>query len=293
MLSILIPTYNYNVRVLVEQLHKQAITEAIAFEIIVIDDCSPNTDYLSDHEFINSLSNCSFFRNEINLGRTATRTKLAEAAKFENLLFLDADVIPVKTNFISQYVKNINEDTAVVFGGYAYYKTNHTSANLRYKYGKEREEIPLSKRIQNPYAAIFSGNLLIKKDIFLKYNYPNPDNLYGMDNFFCYQLYINNVKAEHIDNPIYHLGLESDEVFFKKSIESVKNRKELLENAEGIENINSLLRHYKKLKKYRLTGLVSLGFKVAAPFLKKMILKKDPNLFCLDIYRLGYICTLK
>ena len=40
MLSVLIPTYNYNAFSLVEELHRQLTLEAIIFEIICLDDGS-------------------------------------------------------------------------------------------------------------------------------------------------------------------------------------------------------------------------------------------------------------
>lgn len=286
MLSILIPTYNYNVSPLVEALYKQCSKESFAFEIIILDDASTI-------EFPAGITgeNIRYQKNESNLGRTLTRKKLAETARYESLLFLDSDVIPVTQDFIRNYTHYIDND--IVLGGVAYVKsTPEPTKELRHKYGRVREEVTASDRNKNPYASILSGNLMIKKDIFLKYNYAQNHNLYGMDIYFSYQLYKNNISITHIDNPVYHLGLEDNNVFFKKSLQAVDSRKQLLENAEGIENINGLLKHYKKLKKYRLTGLVGFGFKLAEPFLKKMILKKDPNLFCLDIYRLGYICTL-
>jgi hypothetical protein len=286
MLSILIPTYNYNVNPLVEVLYKQCLKENIAFEMLVLDDASTI-------EFPAGITgeNISYQKNESNLGRTLTRKKLAETARYDSLLFLDSDVIPVTSDFIKNYTHYIDND--IVLGGVAYVKeTPEPAKELRHKYGRLREEVIASDRNKNPYGAILSGNLMIKKDIFLKYNYAQNHNLYGMDIYFSYQLFKNNIPVTHIDNPVYHLGLEDNEVFLKKSLQAVDSRKQLLENAEGIENINGLLKHYKNLKKYRLTGVISLGFKLAEPILKKMILKKDPNLFCLDIYRLGYICTL-
>lgn len=292
MLSILIPTYNYNIYPLVKVLQKQCADSSIAYEIIALDDC-PGSDMESQNKQINELPNCQYILNDSNLGRTLSRKKLAEQAKYETLLFLDADTEPVNIDFIAGYLEHINSNK-VVLGGIAY-KSEKVGKDkrLRYKYGRYREEKSAIERNKYPYASVLSANLLVPKNIFLEYNYSDNHNLYGMDNFFSYKLYVNKVKVYHIDNPVYHIGLENDSIFFRKCIESVKNRKELLANAKGIENINSLLKHYKKLKKYRLTGIVSFFFKLGEPLLKKMILKKDPNLFCLDIYRLGYICAIK
>lgn len=286
MLSILIPTYNYDVTPLVDELQKQASKEGIAFEIIVMDDASPNySEPAEQHE------NVIYLRNETNLGRTLTRKKLAETARYDTLLFLDADVIPVSENFIKNYISSIDND--VVLGGVAYIKgTPEINKELRHKYGRLREEVSAAERNKNPYSAILSGNLIIKKEMFLEHNYSQNNNLYGMDIYFSYKLYKSNIAIAHIDNPVYHLGLEDNDVFFRKSLQAVVSRKQLLADAEGIENVNGLLKHYKRLKKYRLSGITGFTFKLVEPLLKKMILKKDPNLFCLDLYRLGYICSI-
>lgn len=288
MLSILIPTYNYNVTPLVQELYRQAMQTAIVFEIIVLDDCSTEA-YITNSRVENVL----YLQNDINLGRTLTRKKLAETSKYNTLLFLDADVIPVSDSFISNYIPYLNTET-VVLGGIAYVdQIPENNKELRYKYGRLREEKTAEERRKNPYGSVLSGNLFLSKSIFLENNYSESDNLYGLDIYFSYRLYQNNANIVHLDNAVYHIGLENNDVFFRKTLSAVASRKQLLTDAKGIENINGLLKHYNRLKKLRLTGIVRFFFTVTEPLLKKMILKKDPNLFYLDIYRLGYICNLK
>ena len=291
MLSILIPVHNYNVLPLVREVQQQAVAAGIMFEVIVLDDASTDAITVAENSRAAALPHVTYLANSTNLGRTATRKKLAEKAAYDTLLFLDADVMPASPDFIKNYIPFIASGVAVVFGGYAYHKEN--KMGLRLKYGIYREERPASERNANTFGSIFSGNLLVRKDIFLENNYKGKDNFYGMDIHFSYSLFKNKVPVTHIDNPIYHLGLEDDAVFFAKALKAVESRKRVLLNEPGIENINSLLKHYKTLKKYRLDGLVSIGFRIAAPLLKKMILKNNPSLFCLDVYRLGYICAIK
>lgn len=294
MLSILIPTYNYTIFDLVQELHTQAKKERIDFEIIVLDDGS-ETGIAEANKKISLLEHCRYIQNNKNLGRTVTRKLLAETAVHNLLLFLDADVLPVDDLLISRYIPYLKAtDKQVVVGGYAYKQpVDRQNLGLRLKYGLHREQKSAADRAKNPYGYVFSGNFLTDKATFLQNNYPDNKNLYGLDNYFSYNLYVNKVSVLHIDNPIYHLGLEDDTVYFKKCIEAVKNRKMLLGDAPGTENINAMSKYYTLLKKYRLRGVVSLGFSISEPLLKKMILKKNPSLFCLDIYRLGYLCSLK
>ncbi|WP_395048099.1 glycosyltransferase family 2 protein, partial [Flavobacterium sp.] len=120
MLSILIPTYNYNTFSLVEELKNQAIATGITFEIIVFDDGSTDEISLKENSNINTLDNCSFKISNKNIGRSAIRNLLAKTAKFENLLFLDSDTLPTHINFISEYITHINDDEKIIYGGILY-----------------------------------------------------------------------------------------------------------------------------------------------------------------------------
>ena len=292
MLSLLIPTYNYNVVPLVLEIHKQCLECEINFEILVFDDGSKG--FLDENQKINSLDNCRFEVLEKNIGRSAIRNLLAKKAKYDSLLFLDADTIPINSNFIIKYIESINLGHLVIFGGYRYAnKKPKDEWILRYKYGKEREEKTDSERNLNPYQFVFSGNLLIEKNIFLATNYAYDNSFYGMDVYFAYQLFIKKITVIHIENPIHHLGLESNKVFFEKSLKAVESRKQFLIDCDQIEKISPLLKQYNNLKKYRLLPLAVFCFRITQPILKKLILNKNPNLHCFDFYRLGYLCSLK
>ncbi|HQV35349.1 MAG TPA: glycosyltransferase family A protein [Flavobacterium sp.] len=292
MLSILIPTYNYAILALVKNVHQQCLEAQIPFEIICLDDQSDN-DYQIENLNISTLPNCIYNVNQTNVGRTRTRQRLAEQAKYDWLLFLDADVIPVTSAFIQHYIDAIQPNT-VIFGGYQYEKESTDATKiLRFRYGKEREEKYASERNKNPYTYVFSGNMLVPKSIFLNFNYQANEKNYGMDIYFGYQLYQQQISVLHLDNPILHLGLETNEVYFQKALQGVESRKKYLLHEKGVDQMNPLVQAYAKLKKLGLTKLVAVGFKIVAPFLKKNILSTNPKLVYFDIYRLGYLCSLE
>ena len=291
MLSILIPTYNYSVFSLVENLQKQLNKVAIEFEIVVLDDKS--TVFVEENRKIVNFKYCYFKQNFENLGRTKTRQNLADCAKFDWLLFLDADVVPEKNDFIQKYLACFNNNQ-IVFGGYKYENNQPVdSKTLRYYYGKNREEKSAVLRNKKPYEFIFSGNMLVKKELFSLLNRKNLQNIYGMDVFFSHQLWENKTPILHIDNAIFHLGIEENEVFFNKVLESINFRKKILADKIGIEKTNKLLAKYLLLKKWHLRSIVKLGFLITEPLLKKLIFARKPNLLSFDIYRLGYICKIK
>lgn len=294
MISILIPTYNHSALSLVKELNKQALSIEVPFEIIVLDDCSTNKVIAAENKLINNFKNSFFIENSTNKGRTFTRNILANNAKYEWLLFLDADVIPKDISFIEKYINEIKDNSFdVIIGGCAYEnKKPQKNKILRYSYGKQREEKEADLRNKFPYKHIFSGNLLIHKDIFLKHNYPLQHNIYGLDNYFAFQLFKNKINVKHIDNVVYHLGLEENEVFFRKSIDSIQSRIEILKNYPEIENFDTVLKHYTFFKKTKLEIVVSFLFRLSEPYLKRSIISPRPNILIFDLYRLGYICNL-
>ncbi|MDP3441522.1 MAG: glycosyltransferase family A protein, partial [Ignavibacteria bacterium] len=107
MLSILIPVYNYNAYPLASELHKQCLECEINFEILVFND--GGTQFENENLKIREFVYCTYIFSSKNIGRTQARNTLSNSAKFQSLLFLDADVIPSTSFFIKNYLHYITE----------------------------------------------------------------------------------------------------------------------------------------------------------------------------------------
>lgn len=292
MLSILIPTYNYNVVTLVSTLHKQATKLNIPFEILVLDDCSNRIECIQKNKTIENLPNCFSFNNSKNLGRTQTRQNLAKKAKYDWLLFLDADVLPKYNDFISRFDFLKYKNQNVIYGGVCYFDEKPDGSKmLRWKYGNHREAKSVTKRLKEPYF-IISQNLMIKKEIFLKLN-SNKANDYGLDILFSNNLKKNNIGVKHIDNPVYHLGLEENIVFIKKSLAAVKTTYLLEKQGQLGNDLRPLQKSYLKLKRYKLTAIFYFLIKKLKNRMEYNFNSSNPNLFWFDLYRLQYYIELK
>ncbi|WP_409417150.1 glycosyltransferase family 2 protein [Flavobacterium sp. PS2] len=293
MLSILIPVYNYDVCSLITELHKQCLQSGIEFEIICLDDAS--SQFLTENQKLNQLTNSSYAILDKNIGRSAIRNLLAQKANFEDLLFLDADTLPIHSNFITNYILQINKDEKVIYGGIQYQKEEPTKSEiLRWIYGKSREALSVEKRQISPYLSLLTLNFLIKKSIFKKvfFNEEIP-NLRHEDTLFSFELKQNKIEVIHIENPVYHLGIESSKTFLKKSEESVIGLKYLVdEKLIGVEYVK-LSYYYQIVKKYKLSLFLEKLFLIFKSSLKKNLLSDNPSLFIFDLYRLGYYFTLK
>lgn len=292
MLSILIPTYNYNVFELAKVLNKQAIDSKIEFEIIVLDDGS--IKFHDENNKINELEFCSYEILENNMGRSAIRNFLAKKANFDNLLFLDSDTFPIDTNFITNYCSQINKGYEIIYGGIKYQNEKPKKTQLfRWKYGIKREAISVEIRKKNPYLRLLTLNFMIKKAVFKKviFNESIP-NLRHEDTLFSYNLKQQKILVEHIENPIYHLGLDEFEIAIKKENESLIALKFLIENQLIPSDYISLSKLFYRLKKMKLLIVLKVFYKITKPLFLKNLASKNPSLFIFDIYRLGYLGSL-
>ena len=287
MLSILIPFYNYDIKELLKSIHSQCLECNTVFEIIALDDGSG-----MDTSLFISEKNITFLKNNTNIGRTETRQKLAKKATYNWLLFLDADVLPVERKYIKNYINLIkSKEFDVSFGGFKYRLTPpENNKILRWKYGTKKEDITVKERLKNPYKVIISANLLIKKDLFLDINKNLDGNFYGYDNIFSIQLKNRNSKIAHINNPVWHLGLEPNDVYLKKKELAAKTILMLYKKQQLNSSSNDLLKTFEFLKKLKLTYLTAYIFSKTQFILKKNILSSNPSINILNLYRLGYLC---
>ena len=293
MLSILIPTYNYNIFQLVSTIHKQVINSKIFFEIICIDDASPIA--FDENLKINELDNVTFEVLQDNIGRSKIRNLLAEKAKYSWLLFLDADVLPENDNFIGDYLKYMDEEVKAVNGGLLYQSQNpEKNKLLRWFYGKSREALPTKIRNENPYLSFLTLNFLIHKSVFnqVSFNETIP-NLRHEDTLFSYNLKQKNIKIVHVNNPVIHFGLDDFDIAIKKEKESLQGLKYLLDNNLIDYEYLKISKLYCQLKRNKITPIVAFFYKIFQSNLLKNLSSDSPSLFVFDIYRIGYLCSLK
>ena len=295
MISILIPTYNYNTLPLVEELHRQAILESIEFEIIVADDASAINENNEINSKINQISNCQFERNKVNLGRGQNRNSLVQKAKYDWVLLMDCDTFPKDKNFIKTYIKSLKKrNEKAIFGGIIYYDEKPKDDEmLRWIFGKSREEISLAKRLSNPFHYALISNILVKKEVLLSNPFDSEIFNYGYEDIvFILGLKRAQIAIGHIENPAYHLNLEKSAIFLEKFHSSLQNLKLVLDKNIILAEDTALTKIYVKLERFHLVKAFAFGYKIFKKLYSKNLLSKNPSLFIFDMYRLGYFCQI-
>lgn len=288
MLTVLIPTYNFNTYPFVEELHKQLIEVGEEFQIICLDDGS-KSELNIENDKINKLSNSYFEALENNIGRSAIRNLLVKKASYEWLLFLDADGSPKNNNFIQLYIdfiKEENEYSGFIGGRIHKYEKRK---NLRVKFGLEREEVSVKIRNLSPYRFLFTSNMLLNKKVFKDTGFNESLKGYGYEDV----LFGNSIrdlghKVLHINNPVFHLDIEDNKVFVEKTKQGLTNLFFLKNQKLVTENDIKLLKYFNTIDKFKITNFLKNRVNLFA----KLAIKTSSLTFY-DLFKLSYLCYLK
>ncbi|MDO4462094.1 MAG: glycosyltransferase family 2 protein [Bacteroidia bacterium] len=278
-LSILIPTYNHDWRPLAIELLRQAerLTQHTV-EIIVMDDAS--TDEVEPIEGVR------YIPLEKNVGRSKIRNMLASHAKGDYLLFLDNDLFPVEDIYLEKMIKEAGR--GVVVGGLKYRKTERIGA-LRYKYGVLYEQKGVEVRGKLPYDAFTSCAFLIDRESFGIVSFDETYCSYGHeDTKFGIDLRSANIPIRHIDAPVYHDDVDSNEQFLHKTRLAIDS---LLEHQETAVEQSRLMRMYSKLGKMHIAWVFKVLFRLCHTIMEYNLKGKYPSITIYNLYKMGYLAT--
>lgn len=295
MISICIPVYNFDVRPLVGELHKQAMALESGVEILVIDDASNEEFQLLNRE-ITQLLSVVYLELPANIGRSRIRNLLSGKARHEWLLFMDCDSEITSDTFLAEYAAHTNA-VQVVCGGREYQNARpQKEFVLHWKYGKYREVKCAKTRSLNPYQSFMTNNFMVHKQILSRIRFDEDIMGYGHeDTLFGFELMRQNLPVVHINNPLLHINLETHTVFLKKSQEAIANLHGIYlrsNTPDQFAKFVRLLRWSENTGKSFIRRLLIFLARYNQKLLTKNLMSSNPCLLFYDLLRLSKICEL-
>jgi hypothetical protein len=141
-----------------------------------------------------------------------------------------------------------------------------------------------------------TNNFLIAKQVFHQIQFDESIVKYGHeDTLFGLELRKQGIQVKHINNPVYHIGLEIASEFLRKTSESIENLLTLLNEGKikptDIKNIR-LLRAYGKLKRFGIVRIYQLFYEFISNSVTRNLLGSNPSIFAFDLYKLSLISKL-
>lgn len=290
MLSILIPTKDYDCHILVEELHRQGESLGLPYEIIIGEDGTAEEN-LRQNTMADSLTHCRRIIKKTNIGRAAIRNLLARESRYPNLIFIDCDAVVEKDDFLRLYADALKDYDVVCGALYHANEQPNDECSLRYRYEKEadkqRDAVTRSKA---PYDKFTTFNFAIKKDIFTSILFNESITRYGYeDALFGKELKRRGIPIGHIDNKLLHSGLESNAVFLAKSEQALAT---LLTIEDRMES-TPLLATLRKMRALHLENIFMIYWNLRKKSLRRNLLGRKPSLLKFKIYKLGYYISLQ
>lgn len=260
--SVLVPVYNverYISRCL-ESLLRQTMYD---IEIIVVDDCSPDSSMCIVKELASTDKRIKMIRHKQNMGLMWTRRTGYMAAKGDFITFCDSDDHLPLDALENLYTKALETGADIICG-------NFVRVSVDKKEIIKQNELRYGNKPEYVYKALlrkeFQHNLcgkLFKTSLLQNYVYQTYEHMTnGEDGCLFYQIVQHVNKVEVIDSSVY---------YYVQNLES-STQKRLNENA-----INSIC----ILNKTRVQVLS------AYPELKKDLIKCVTNILC-SLYAGGY-----
>jgi len=309
MLSILLPIYNTRCEKLILDLCRQAMALRIPFELIAMEDGSTafvdenakacrkasgtSSTACGDH----ATATPNIVRHIClagNIGRSAIRNRLAEAAAYPWLLFLDCDSEIDHTDYLQRYLSAIEQQTdqetpPIVICGGRTYKTREAyprECRLHWTIGTLREPAPQQSSRRK---AFLSNNFIIRREDFLAIRFDETMKHYGHeDTRFGIELRRAGGDIRYIDNPVIHLQLDDNPHFLAKTGEAVRNLLFLQTTflTEEEADTITLLRYAKALRRCKVLSLLGRNAEGLKKKLERLLDRDRPSPKLFDLYKL-------
>jgi len=224
-----------------------------------------------------------------NMGRSAARNHLEQAAHADYVLFLDADMMPDKETFLQTYIEQIKQNNvAIVFGGFSVaQETIDHKFDLHRALSAGSDCLPAAQRNLLPAKHVCSSNLLVRKDVLSTCPFDTGFIGWGWEDVEWAARAAEHYPIIHIDNPALHLGLESAETLVRRYRESAGNYARFAARHPDLAQ---------QLPSYRTAKLARRipGLKLLRPVLSA--LARDPwhlvpmkiRIFALKLWRAGW-----
>ena len=224
-LSVLVPFFKDDARLLLQDLDSQISARPI--EVLFYDDGTGDAELTTKMSSAVAAANgpVRLISNTDNLGRSAARNALFEAARGDWVLFLDADMRPSRDDFLQSYLSLINTCGAdILFGGFEVEAQQQDADRDVHRALSEISDcLTLDERQAAGPQYVASSNLCVRRDVLEKEPFDSGFSGWGWEDSEWAARVAKRFTLIHVDNPAIHLGLETTETLLKRFATSGPN----------------------------------------------------------------------
>jgi len=224
-LSVLVPFFADDATNLLAALDAQMT--GLPIEVLFYDD-GTGDDALTDRMSKATSAATGAFNlitNPENKGRSAARNALYEAARSEWVLFLDADMLPARDDFLQNYLSLINVRAAdIFFGGFEVEPhAEDADRDVHRALSAVSDCLSLDERQASGPQFVASSNLCVRKEVLDKEPFDSGFSGWGWEDSEWAARVSKRFVLTHVENPAIHLGLETTDTLLKRFATSGNN----------------------------------------------------------------------
>ncbi len=231
-LSVLTPFLRDDPSGLLAAIEEQAARLSVPVEIVALDD-GTDDEALAERiiQHVRQLSMpAAFVRLSANEGRAAARNRLAEFARGRHLLFLDADTVPDRADFLVAYAEMIQaDDPPLVIGGFSLIQASQEPRfRLHRSIALMLDCMPAQVRQVTPWRFVYGANILVRRDVMQAVPFNPEYRAWGWEDQEWGMRVADRWPILHVENTVTHLGLDTVQTLLDKYAASGANFHKIL-----------------------------------------------------------------
>ena len=157
-----------------------------------------------------------------NEGRAKGRNRLARHARADALLFLDADMLPDRGDFLTRWIAA--KDAPIAFGGFSFDRTPvRRETALNRAMALRSDCLPAAQRALSPEKYVYTSNLLVRREVFEAISFDEGFSGWGWEDVEWAMRAARRYPILHLDNTASHLGLDHASIMAAKFEQSAAN----------------------------------------------------------------------
>lgn len=224
-LSVLVPFYKDDATALLAALDAQM--SDLSIEVLFYDDGTNDAALTKRMSQATAAAKgaAALITNNENKGRSAARNTLYEAARSEWVLFLDADMLPARDDFLQNYLSLINVKAADIFFGGFEVEDHSADADrdVHRALSAVSDCLSLDERQASGPQFVASSNLCVRKEVLDKEPFDSGFSGWGWEDSEWAARVSKRFVLTHVDNAAIHLGLETTDTLLKRFATSGNN----------------------------------------------------------------------
>lgn len=246
-ISVVVPVYKAEkyLKECVDSILSQTFTD---FELILVDDCSPDNSPQMCDEYAKKDKRIKVLHHKVNQGSIAAYRDGVNASAGEYIQFVDSDDWIEKNMFERLYQKTVSEGCDFVYCDVIRFTTEDnqlypdTTFDSR---GREKKEIVICM-IEDKFPQ-YMPNKLFKKNLFN--NLVWPEFMLREDTVIVIQLLLNAEKVGYEYSILYHYRFNKESI----SSNNKKRYRQIKEVYENYKKLNNILKSRPEYELYRPT----------------------------------------